>query len=94
LYNSLDSIKKRGESKMAANIANFTTPTGAHGNLFKPSTWLPLIVGAFVFLFTFTAAQKLGSAVHSKLPVVNTDPYSPFQSRPTAAPASTKEYIG
>lgn len=82
---------------MKANILNFETPTGQKGNLLHPGSWIPLIIGTFVLLFTFSVGQKLGNVVHSKLPAVNTTPNSPWAPAapaPAANAASSKMYIG
>jgi hypothetical protein len=84
---------KEGSVKMA-NIANFTTPTGQSGNLFKPTTWIPLVIGSGVLLAAIALGQKGAQFVHSKVPAIPSDPYTPFQNRPTPSPASQKQYIG
>lgn len=73
-------------------ILDFTTPTGQHGNVLKPMTWVPLIIGGVVLLGTFAAAERVGKAVSGKLPFINTNPTNPF-AQPVVN-QSQKNYIG
>jgi hypothetical protein len=77
-----------------ASILDFETPTGQKGNVLKPMSWVPLILGSLVLLTTFSAAQKLGAAAGNKLPFVDSTPNSPWQVAPVQTVQNSKMYIG
>lgn len=51
-----------------AKITDFTTPTGQHGNLLSPSSWIQMILGVIVFLIAFAIGQNITQKAGSKLP--------------------------
>lgn len=55
-----------------AKLTEFTTPTGAKGNLFSPSSWVSLIIGTVVFLLTFALGQHALQKIGNKIPVNTT----------------------
>lgn len=63
-----------------AKITDFETPMGTKGNILKPGTWIPLILGSLVLLVTFSAAEKAGKFVSGKVPLLNSSPTYPFAS--------------
>lgn len=69
-----------------AKITDFETPMGTKGNILKPSTWVPLILGSLVLLITFSAAEKAGKLVSGKIPLINANPTNPFVSNTPPAP--------
>lgn len=79
---------------MGKSILDFTTPTGQTGNVLRPSTWIPLIIGVVMFLAAFATGEKISKMVSGKLPLINTAPVNPFSAQPTAPASSGKEFIG
>lgn len=77
-----------------AKLTDFETPLGQKGNLFNPGSWIPLITGTVVLLFTFAMGQKVGNILGAKIPLINTHPQAPFQPIPQPAAASSDIYIG
>lgn len=58
-----------------AKLTDFTTPTGQKGNILQPSSWLPLITGAMMFLLTFSLGQWIFNGfIKPKSPAGGIDP--------------------
>ena len=55
------------------NILDFTTPTGAKGNVFSIKSWVSLILGSFMLLVTFAMGQSLKNAFAKKFTMVDTN---------------------
>jgi hypothetical protein len=51
-----------------AKLTEFVTPTGAHGNLMKPMSLLPMITGGVVFLGVLAVAAKIFGMGKALLP--------------------------
>lgn len=64
-----------------AKWTDFTTPTGAKGNLFDVKSIWGMVLGTVILLVTFSFGQRLSQNVHSKLPVIPSTPDAPFQPR-------------
>lgn len=77
-----------------ANLLDFTTPTGQHGNVLKPMSWVPLILGSLVLLTTFSAAQKIGANVGKKLPMIDSTPDRPWQQTAVVGNSDQTMYFG
>ena len=77
-------VKGQGKGGyIVMKITEFVTPTGAKGNLLSVSSWLQLILGAFVFFIVLATGQKMVSYV-PKNPVLDTT-FEDTINRPQAA---------
>lgn len=62
-----------------AKLTDFETPTGVKGNLLNPTDLLKMVLGGFVMIFTFAAAQNLAGKVSSRVPAIDTTIEKPYR---------------
>lgn len=74
-----------------AKLTDFKTPMGASGNLLSPTSWIQLIIGAFVFLLTFAIGQNLLQKAGSKLPIDTQ--IDPLINRPAISAAAPQKQV-
>lgn len=71
-------------------LGQFQTPTGAKGNVFDPTSWLSLIVGAIVLIITFALGQNLANKIGTSVPGIDGQIDRPW-SRPEPAVETNKK---
>lgn len=75
------------------NLLDFNTPTGQKGNLAKPSTILPIVLGGFVLLAGLSLSERLLKTASTKVPFIG-QPANPFSSPAVASPVNQQQYFG
>lgn len=75
-----------------ANFLDFSTPGGTKGNLAKPSTVLPIVLGGFVLLAGLSMSERLLKTASGRVPFISA-PTNPFQS-PAMSSGPTQAYFG
>lgn len=71
-----------------AKLTDFTTPTGAKGNILDISSWSQMILGSMVLLATFAIGQNFLNKASSKIPIdTQIDPIVKMPSMASSTPA-------
>lgn len=74
-----------------AKLTDFTTPTGAKGNILDPTSWFSMILGSLVLIVTFALGQNLVQKVGSKVPFDTT--IDPLVKTPMAASSAPSREV-
>lgn len=72
------------------NLGNFTTPTGAKGNIFSIGDLGSLVLGAIVLILTFAMGQNLAGKLGGKVPGMDSTIEQPWISPQPAVQGKTK----
>jgi hypothetical protein len=75
-----------------ANLLDFNA-AGMKGNLAKPSTVLPIIIGGFVVLAGLSLSERLLKTASTKVPFIG-QPSNPFAQPQVVSSGPSKQYIG